>query len=275
MTGRLEQRVALVAGGAVGVGRGIARRFAREGATVVIADVNDIDGPRTAEGLESLGGRGVFIPTDVRDRQAVFAAVDTCCETFRTVHVLVNSAIALTPEVPLEEKTDDMLDRSLGLGLRPVWWAMKAAFPHMQAQGGGSIINFHSLDGMVGRWLRADYNVTKEAIRGLSRSAASEWGRYGIRVNVISPAAMGSDQQQRVATSSATTGWRHDFPLGRIGDPEDDIGGAALFLASEDSQYVTGATLPVDGGKHMWRYDGDRQSGRAAARASSSEGSRS
>jgi NAD(P)-dependent dehydrogenase (short-subunit alcohol dehydrogenase family) len=133
---------------------------------------------------------------------------------------------------------------------------MKAVFPGMREAGGGSIVNFRSIDGEAGAWLHSDYNITKEAIGALTRSAAVEWGRFNIRVNAIAPVAIGTvfaelqrDHPEVIESVSQRT------PLGRIGEPADDIGGVVVFLAGDDSRYVTGVTLPVDGGMHLARYD--------------------
>jgi NAD(P)-dependent dehydrogenase (short-subunit alcohol dehydrogenase family) len=254
--GRLDNRVVLITGAGGGIGRGLARRFAREGARVVVAEIDEASGSATAGELGGLGGSGVFVRTDVTQKEDVLAAVETAIDEYGQLDVLVNNAISLSPNVLLEEKTDEMLQRTLQVGLWATWWGMQAALPHMRAQGTGSIINFRSLDGEVGHWLHADYNVTKEAIGGLTRSAAAEWGRFDIRVNAIAPAAATEAHKQLEKEDPARLDKIvQSIPLGRVGDPEDDVAGAALFFASDDSRYVTGTTLYVDGGIHLPRYD--------------------
>jgi NAD(P)-dependent dehydrogenase (short-subunit alcohol dehydrogenase family) len=253
---RLDGKVALVTGGGKGVGRGIARRYARDGASVVIAELDAPAGEKVVADLAELGGEGTFVQCDVGQKAQIEAAVAAAVERYGRLDILVNNAIALSPNIVLEDKNDEMLDAVLRTGLWATWWAMRAARPAMEAQGGGRIINLYSIDAEAAAWLHADYNLTKDAIRGLTRSAAVEWARYGILVNAIAPAAAGTVFHQ---LSAAMPGFAEAAaaanPLGRVGDPEEDIAPVAVFLASDDSRYVTGETIHVDGGQHMPRYD--------------------
>ena len=233
--GLLEGKVALITGGGGGIGRGIARRFVREGATVVVAEYNeDYCATIRSELIDELGGRAEILKVDVRVKDQIQGAVEKTVELFGGIDILINNAFTLSPKVLLEQKTDEMLDATLHSGLWAGWWAMQAARPHMVARGGGSIVNFYSIDVETGAWLNSDYSITKSALRGLTRSAAHEWGRFNIRVNLLSPAAMGTVFQN--------------------GDPEEDIAPVAVFLASEMSRFVTGELINVDGGLHMPGY---------------------
>lgn len=254
--GVLEGKAALITGAGGGIGRGIARAFAREGARVVVAEIDRERGAQVAQEIEALGGRALFVDTDVSRKTEIEAAVEATCSTFGRLDVLVNNASRLSPNVLLEQKTDAMLERTLRTGLWSTWWAMQAALPHMRQLGAGRVINFCSIDTEAGAWLHADYNLTKGAIESLTRSAAIEWGRFNILVNAIAPAAAGmvfADLCKTIPGFAKAAAAAN--PLGRVGDPEADIAPVAVFLASEASRYVTGETLHVDGGQHIPRYN--------------------
>lgn len=253
---QLDGSVAVVTGGGKGIGRGIARRFAREGAHVVVAEIDAGAGAEVAASLAGLGAEGLFVPTDVGRKDQVTAAVAAAVERWGRLDVLVNNAISLSPNVVLEEKTDDMLDATLRTGLWATWWAMRAALPTMREQGRGRIVNFYSIDAEAAAWLHGDYNVTKSAILGLTRSAAVEWAPYGITVNAIAPAARGTVFEELAREIPGFEQMAASInPLGRVGDPEEDIAPVAVFLAGEASRYMTGELLHVDGGQHLPRYD--------------------
>jgi NAD(P)-dependent dehydrogenase (short-subunit alcohol dehydrogenase family) len=255
--GLLEGKVALVTGAGAGIGRGIARRFVREGAAVLIAEVHEENGRKVEQELiAELGGRACFLHTDVKKKEQIEAAVESAVSRFGGLDILVNNAVGLTPHILLEQKTDEMLNHAFTVGLMASWWAMRAALPHMKARGGGRIINFFSLDVETAAWLHADYNITKAAIQGLTRSAAAEWGRFNICVNAIAPTAMGTvffEYAKKTPGFAEAAAKRK--PLGRNGDPEADIAPVAVFLACEMSRYVTGETIHADGGLHMPGYD--------------------
>lgn len=254
--GLLTNKVALITGAGGGIGRGIARRFAREGAAVVVAEIDPVSGQQTAAELAALGGRGVFFATDVTCKDSVVDAIAFAVQTFGGLDILVNNAFVPTPNVLFEDKTDAMLEQTLTSTIKASWWAMRAALPHMRARGGGKIINFFSIDVDIGAWLHADYNTAKAGIIGLTRSAAAEWGRFNITVNAIAPTAMGATFQQLAAADPGFAERAAAMrPLGRCGDPEADIAPAVVFLASDLSCYVTGETLHVDGGLHLPGYN--------------------
>ena len=252
--GALDQKVAVVTGGGAGIGRGIARRLARAGATVVVADIDNDAGAKVAEELKQLGPVGLFVQTDVTQKDQVIAAIDRARSEFGGIDVLVSNAYTLSPNVPIEDKTDEMLDHVLHGGLWPTWWGMKHAMPMMRQRGGGRIINLYSGDAESGAWLRADYVISKSAILGLTRNAAHEWARFGITCNLICPAAAGT---AFVAAAKANPAHAEAFrarnPMGYMGDPEEDIAPVAVFLASAAARYVTGELIHVDGGQHLPR----------------------
>lgn len=249
--GRLDGRVAIVTGAGFGIGRGIARRFAREGAAVTVAEVNIPAGERTAAEVGELGGRGLFVPTDVTARAQIAAAVAATVDTFGRLDVVVNNAWGGGTIKRLEHKSDDDMLHGVRLGYLATFWMLQAAFPHLKRQG-GSIVTLCSLNGVNAHMYSAEYNGAKEAARALTRTAAREWARHGIRANVICPAAATEAYEafRQMAPDNAAALLKQN-PMGRMGDPENDIGSIALFLASDDARYLTGNTLFADGGSHL------------------------
>ena len=247
--GRLAGKVAIVTGAGQGIGRGIAHRFAREGARIAIAEWKAHRGERVREELEKQGAEAIAVPTDISNRSQLERMVEVAVERFGTVDILVNNAQTFTPAVPFEEKTDEMWLVAMLTGPLATFWAMRAVYPVMKENGGGRIINFQSLMGEQGASLTVDYNASKEAIGSITRTAAREWGRHQILVNAIAPSAASpvkqawAERQPEMAAREARS-----RPIPRVGDPEQDIGGVALFLASDDSRYITGHTLHADGG---------------------------
>jgi 3-oxoacyl-[acyl-carrier protein] reductase len=248
--GRLDGKVAVVTGGARGIGRGISRRFAREGGSVLVADIAADEGKTVASDLSGLGGEGIFLETDVTKKADVERMVTAAQQAWGHVDIVVNNALTLTPHVSLERKTDEMMEISLKVGPYATLWAMQAAFPIMRAQGGGRFISLYSADADYGEWYHGDYNAAKAAIRSITVSGAAEWGRYNILCNAIAPVAAGS-VYEAVKHLPGVQEFEANLPLKRVGDPENDIAPVALFLASEDSQYVNGQTIYVDGGVRL------------------------
>ncbi len=253
MGDRLAGRVAIVTGAGMGIGRGIARRLAHEGAAIVVAELREASGDRTVRELaDDFGARSRFVPTDVSKKDQVERLVDATVFEFGRVDILVNNAQTFTELVPLDEKTDAMMAASLESGPWATFWSMQAVFPHMREHHYGRIVNFCSLNMVTGAWYSVDYNAAKGAIQALTRSAAREWGPYGITVNAIAPAAASEGYLAFKKNSpQAAAAAEKTIPLQRMGDPEEDLGGVALFLASDDGQYITGHTLFADGGGHM------------------------
>lgn len=254
--GRLDGKVALVTGAGMGIGRSIALRYAREGASVMIAEIDRSAGDEVAAEIVAEGGTAHSLACDVARKDEITSVVSEAIDRFGRLDVLVNNASKLSPNVVLEEKSDEMLDATLHIGLWHTWWAMQAAFPTMRDQGGGRIINFYSIDAEAAAWFHADYNVTKEAIRGLTRSAAAEWGRYDILVNMIAPGAAGTVFWDLVAQDPGFEERAAAMrPQNRIGDPDRDVAPVAVFLASDDARWITGETIHADGGLHLHRYN--------------------
>lgn len=251
MTGRLNGKVAIITGGGQGVGYGIAQVFAREGAKLLITGRTPDKLKTAVAQMRAAGGEADWIAGTAGVRADAEAAVAKAVDLFGGLDILVNNAQTSKPGTMFEDTDDALFALTIESGLYGSFQHMQAALPHMKNKG-GSIINFGSYEGIHGGVGFAAYAATKEAIRGLSRTAARELGKYKIRVNVICPAALSPIAEQ----------WVRDFPeeaekvmnlvaLGYLGDCIEDIGPAALFLASDDSRYVTGQTINVDGGQMM------------------------
>jgi NAD(P)-dependent dehydrogenase (short-subunit alcohol dehydrogenase family) len=244
--------VALITGAGQGIGLGIARRFVAEGCAVVVAEVAEETGRAAAEQLVELGGEARFVRTDVGRRDEVEAAVAATVEQFGRLDVVVNNAFAMGEMGRLESKPAEHFGVALGVCFYGTLWTMQAAFPHMREQGGGRIVNLVSLAGVNAHPYEADYNSAKEAVRALTRSAAREWAPHGILVNAIAPfAASPAFVGFAAAAPEAAAQVLAHVPIGRMGDPEHDIGGVAVFLASDDARYVTGNVIHADGGAHI------------------------
>lgn len=248
---RLKGKVAIVTGAGQGVGLGIAKQFAAHGADLVITGRTEQKLRDAANELSEHGGVVEFCVVDVGKREDAQKTVRMAIDAFGRLDILVNNAQALHPNVMLENLDDEILGLTIESGLYGTLYHMQAALPYLK-ENGGSIINLGSREGISGGVGFGAYSATKEGIRGLSRTAAREWGQYNIRVNVICPAALSPPALAYFkAHPEAEEIYLKDLCLDRFGDPEADIGPVALFLASEDSRYVTGQTINADGGQVM------------------------
>ena len=186
---RLLDRIAIIMGAGEGIGKGVARRFASEGATVVVAEINAETGQQTAGDISrDFGTKASFVPTDVSNKDSVLAMVDTAVTAFGRVDILVNNAWGGGSYSRLEHKTNTNMEQALRIALFGAFWAMQAVSPHMRRSGGGRIINMCSLNGVNAHMYTAEYNTAKEALRALTRTAACEWARHNILASIICPA---------------------------------------------------------------------------------------
>jgi NAD(P)-dependent dehydrogenase (short-subunit alcohol dehydrogenase family) len=247
-----EARVAIVTGGGDGIGHAVVRRLARNGVSLVVTDIDVARGQAAADEVVAAGGAATFVRGDVARKDDVVAVVQAALDTFGHVDILVNNAWGGGSLSRVERKTDADLAHGLGVGFYGPFWAMQAAFESMKSRGWGRIVNLCSLNGVNAHMGTLEYNAAKEALRALTRTAAREWAQYGITANVICPGAK-TAASRRVFAQNPELEVMADAanPMGRLGDPEHDIAPVAAFLASDDSRYLTGNTLFVDGGSHI------------------------
>lgn len=253
--GRLDDKVAIVTGSGSGLGKQFARRLGHEGARVAICDYRESRLQSAREELEGEGIDLVAVPCDVSKPEDLQALVDATVKRFGTVDVLVNNAHTITTLCNFFEQDIETLDLELHSSLYATWRMMKLCFPYMK-ESGGSIINLGSRAGVEGSVNHAAYAASKEAIRGLSRVVAREWGQYNIRVNVVTPAGWTDNMDKGVQElKPEIKAWVEKHSLAnafhRHGDPYADVAPVVAFLASDDSRWLTGQTLHTEGGLWM------------------------
>lgn len=246
--GRLAGKVALVTGAARGIGAETARRFVEEGARVVLADRREDEGEAQAEALcARREDTACFVPLDVTSEAGWSAAVEAATRRFGGLDVLVNNAGMIRVK-PLEETDLETFRKVIDTNLIGAFLGIKAVMPTMKAGGGGSIVNFSSVQGLEGRENMSAYASSKFGVRGLSKTAAIELGPAGIRVNVVVPGPTKTKMTERKGWTDAQYDAAYrGYPLGRMADARE-IAEVVLFLASDESSFCTGADYVVDGG---------------------------
>ena len=239
---RLSGKVAIIVGAGRGIGRATARLFAMQGAKVAVVSRTAENVDQVVADIQAAGGAALGIVCDIADPDQITAAVDKVMTAYGRIDILVNNAF--DPSVVFSsvvELSAEQLQRNFEMGPIAYLRTMQACYPHLKASGEGRVINFASLAGVVGMQGYAPYNMAKEAVRALTRSAAREWGADKITVNNVMPVA---DTWEAAVDVPAPTN-----VLGRYGSPEEDIAPVVLFLASKDAQFLTGYSLTPDGGQ--------------------------
>lgn len=249
MAGRVDGRVAIVTAGGAGIGAATARRFAQEGAAVVVADISGRRAEEVTTGIRESGGRAVSIKMDAADPEGVQATIRLALDTYGRLDILFNNA-GFAEVALLDEYTLESWNRVLAVTLTSVFLGMKYCLPIMRQQGRGTIVNTASISGTAGDYGMSSYNAAKAGVINLTRSAALENARHNIRVNCVCPGAINTRVAQVLGRERAD-----EFrglqaaahPLGRMGEPEE-IANTVLFLASDEASFITGAAIVVDGG---------------------------
>jgi NAD(P)-dependent dehydrogenase (short-subunit alcohol dehydrogenase family) len=248
---RLADKVAIITGAGSGIGRATAILFAQEGAKVVVVDYVPEGGQETVEMIKRNGGEAIFVETDVSKAAAVEKMVQTTIDTYGKIDILFNNA-AVTIPASVVDATEEVWDKTMEVDLKGVFLPSKYAIPHMIKGGGGSVVNTASMCGLVASTNQAPYSAAQGGVIALTRQMAIDYATHNIRVNSICPSEvrtpmflgfinLAPDPEKKMQELIAR------IPLGRVAEPEE-IARAALFLASDESSYITGVTLPVDGG---------------------------
>jgi NAD(P)-dependent dehydrogenase (short-subunit alcohol dehydrogenase family) len=244
-----QGKVALVTGGTSGIGRATAIAFAREGAKVVVAGRRAAEGNDTVRLIRDHGGEAIFVPTDVAQEAQVKNLVGRTLEQFGRLDIAFNNAGVEQVPTPLLEQNVQTYDQVMNINVKGVWLSMRHEIPAILRSGGGSIVNTASILGEVAIAGMEVYIASKHAVIGLTKSAALEFGKQGIRINAVSPAVIDTDMYHRFIGDKAEN--RAAFaalhPIGRIGTP-DEVAEAVLWLSSGKSSFITGHSLLVDGG---------------------------
>lgn len=248
---RLQNKIALITGAARGIGRGIALKFAQEGALVGVLDINQRECQRVVDEIGAAGGRGLALTANITAEDEVARAVAQLRDAFGPINVLVNNA-AVMPAGRLHETPSAEFDRCIAVNLRGAYLVSRAVIPQMIELRQGSIIHMASVTGVIGLPGLAVYSATKGALIALARAMSTDYARLGIRVNTVSPGTIDSPMlHDFIAAQSAPEYYRRAFdemhPIGRVGTI-DEVANVFLFLASDESSFVTGANYQVDGG---------------------------
>ena len=244
-----NQKVAIITGGSSGIGRATAVALAKEGVNVAIAARRTKEGEETVQLVKEAGSDGVFVKTDVANEDDVRALVEKTVKTYDRLDYAFNNAGIGEPMTPLVEQTSNVFDQIMNVNVKGVWLSMKYEIPQMTRTGGGAIVNMSSGAGVIGFPQMPIYIASKHAVLGLTKSAALEYAKSGIRINAVAPGGVETDMLKQAAEDNKqfVETLRSMHPIGRIADPEE-IANAVVWLLSDKAPFVLGHTLLVDGG---------------------------
>ena len=255
MAGKFEGKVALVTGGGSGIGRASALTFARDGAKIIVADVDVNGGEATVQMIKKDGGEAIFVRTDVTKATEVEALVNKAVETYGRLDYALNNAGVEGNGLSTTQYAEEDWDRLININLKGVWLCMKYEIQQMLRQGSGAIVNTASIVGLVGLENSCAYTASKHGVVGLTKVAALEYAKQNIRVNAVCPGsiitpmverifARGTDVKAQADAKAQTIAWH---PIGRQGKPEE-VAETVVWLCSDAASFITGHAMPVDGG---------------------------
>lgn len=252
---KLINKVALITGASSGIGRATALAFAREGAKLVVASRRIKEGEETAQLVRDAGGEALFVQTNVAKASEVQNLVEKTVQLYGSLDIAFNNAGVEGPITTLIEQTEEDFDDIININLKGMYLSMKHEILQMLKQGNGTIVNTSSISGLVGMPASAIYAASKHGVLGLTKSAALEYGEFGIRINAVSPAAIDTPMLHRFLKNNPFLGspeesqelFKKKHPLGRIGQPEE-VAEAVVWLCSDGASFITGQSLAIDGG---------------------------
>ncbi len=248
MSGKLQNKVAVVTGSGKGIGRAIAEKFAGAGASLVCCDIDEVSAQSAASAINDAGGTAIGVRTDVSDKSSVEALVSTSLEKFGHVDIVCNNAGVLDDFTPLGDVTDALWQRIIGINLTGTFMVSRAFLPGMLERKAGTFVNLASMAGLVAQAGGLAYTVSKHGVIGLTRQVSADYGPYGIRANAICPGAIETDLSRSfLQDAPEVLAVVESVPAGRQGKPEE-IADLALYLASDESAFVYGAAMVIDGG---------------------------
>ncbi len=247
-----QDKVVLVTGGATGIGRAASLEFARQGAAVVVADLNETAGAETADEICTGGSRGLFVRTDVADARGVEQMVDSCVAEFGQLDCAINNAgVELEWAPPLADADEAQFDKIIAVNLKGVWLCLRQEIRQMLKQGSGVIVNTASIAALAAAPKMSSYAASKHGVIGLTKTAAVEYAEAGIRINAVCPGVIDTDMTRRAIAKGGEGTEKYlpgIHPMGRIGTPNEVVA-AMMWLCSDAASFTTGAILPVEGGR--------------------------